>query len=900
MAQQQKTILVVGGGIAGMVTALHIAESGQRALVIDEALSIGGSLPLLDKTFPTDSCALCFSVPNPPAVCPFFECEHHPLIEIRTLTRLENLDGNPGALKATLQSEPRFVDPEVCTGCGLCQDVCPISVEARFQGGRWIGEAHKAIYLPFPQAVPAGFTVDPTACNRCHKCVSACPENAINLDDCSRTEIVEVGAVVLAPGFGPTDARLRSAYGYGEYPNVVTSMEYERMLSTSSPNHGGPFRPSDGRAPRRIAFIQCVGSRDQQSGVPYCSTVCCMITAKQISLTKSRDPEARMAVFTMDVRAGGRGYERYLAEVQAKTGVEYRRSLVSGVKLDPATQDLHLQYVEAGRAAIETFDLVVLSVGMVAPVQLHEMARRIDVELNDHGFVTTSGNRPVATSRPGVFVAGAFREPKDVAATVVEATAAAAQALETLGSPLEVRESVVAVTACETNFYDLTRAGVSADESETVLKAAVKVREGTQEEASPPIQVDKPEARALVLGGGLAGLTAALTLSAQGFETHVVERSDQLGGWQQRTWDGDIPWLEVLISEVESNPAIKNHLSSRLVKSNGRPGHRVALVASPNGRIQIPYGAMVVATGAQEHRPVDYGLESDPATITQGELGVMIQGWKKGHIPFDPPRSVIMIQCAGTRSWERPYCSKTCCGDALKNAIWLKETIPGMSVTIVFRDIVTPGFDESLYSQARGKGVLFLRHTRKREPIIRSREVTVFDDVLREEVRLHADLLVLSSGIISDPETPALADVLGLPMDEDGFFQPLNIKTQPMDLPCAGFYLAGLAGGPATLVETIEQGMGAGLRAGLFLRRSMETPLYLAAVNERICSGCGLCVDFCPVGARSIDPYEGVAQVDPWLCIGCGTCAAVCPSGASIQRFYETAGVLERLDAALG
>jgi heterodisulfide reductase subunit A len=983
MTREAQTILVVGGGIAGTAAALHITGAGHRVLLIDEAPTLGGALILLDKTFPTDSCGVCFMAPDPPAICPFLECERDPAVEIRPLTRLSALEGEPGTFRATLDTAPRHVDASRCTACGLCVDVCPETAGTGWLSSSWLGECHKAIYQPFPQAVPPTFVIDPVACTRCGRCVEVCPHDAIDLSAQPASEVVEVAAVILTPGFGPNNARVRGAYGYGEYPNVITSLEYERMLSTSSPSRGLPVRPSDGQPAQRIAIVHCVGSRDRLLGVPYCSSGCCMIAAKHASLTKRRAPAAEVAVFTMDVRAAGRTYERYLAGVKSQKGVTYRRSLVSGVKLDPTTQRLLLQYAENGRSLTEPFDLVVLEVGMIVPAGVREMAERIGIQLNEYGFAATVPHVPTATSRPGVFVAGAFREPKDVPATAAEATAAAAQALTLIGGPRTIEPAPEGQKVVTRSLYDQPRVGVFFDTSDQemmqslditslaeqagYLADVVHVGLSVEEEslhaavaehhlsqviiggrsarrnghypayiagvpvttvalgaadafahliwpalanqkalellgmaveqarwAVPlPVHVQKPEPRALVLGGGVAGLMAASTLSGLGFPTHLVERHDRLGG----KWEGGLPdWLSDLVARVETDPLITVHLHSSITAFQRRPGHLITTLNTPEGECSIVHGALVVATGAAHHEPAGFGV-NDSGIVLQPNLSRCISRWKtEGGVPS----SIVMIQCAGTRDADHPYCSKTCCADALRNAVTVKQIAPQTHVAIVFRDIVTPGFSEELYSEARRHGVLFLRYTPDKPPRVEGQKVVVHDDVLDEDITLDANLLVLSSGIVPHPDTPELARMLNVPLDEDGFFRPVNVKSQLMDLPYPGLYLAGLAGGPATLEESIEQGAGAGLRAALFLRRGLQSPTMLATVDERICSGCGLCVEVCPVDARTLDIERGVAQVDPLLCVGCGTCAATCPNGAAGQALYEARGILNMLDAALG
>lgn len=989
MIQEPRTILIVGGGIAGTAAALHVAGAGHRALLVDEAPALGGALLLLDKTFPTDSCGVCFMAPDPPALCPFLECERDPAISIRPLTRLEMLKGEPGDFKAMLTILPRGVDVERCTVCGLCVDACPEVIGAELLGAEWLGESHKAIYQPFPQAIPPAYVIDPGACTRCGKCVEVCPHHAIDLDAQPTTETVEVASVVLAPGFRPNNTGACEAYGYGAYRNVVTSLEYERMLSTGSPSKGLPIRISDGRPARKIAIIHCAGSRDQRYGVPYCSSGCCMIAAKQAALserrlTGRRVPGAQVDVFTMDVRAAGRSYQRYLAEVQSREGITYHRSMISDIMLDPSTQSLVLRYVEDGRPATETYDLVVLEVGMIVPQSVRELAERIGVAVNRYGFAATDNYAPVTTSRPGVFVAGAWREPKDVPSTAAEATAAAAQALALAGVlPIDQIEVDGQKTVTPT-IYQQPRIGVFIDVSDADLARSldtntlfeqtaglpdvVHVGQSTDEEAlraaiaehrlthlitggrsarhnghpstvegvpvtpialgaadafvhipwpalaghkalelvgmaveqarwaaARPMQAEWPEPRAVVLGSGAAGLLVAQSLAQQGFPVALVEQSGRLGGWLA---EGELPaYLADWIAEVEADPSITVYLDSRLKALDGRPGHLFGVLSTPEWEVDVTFGALVVATGAQEHRPDGYGNDA----VTQRELSGLIAGWEKSaNAPASVPASVVMIQCAGTRNAERQYCSKICCVDAITHALAIKRIAPETRVSILFRDIVTPGFSEDLYTEARRQGVLFVRHTLESLPRIDGHKVSVVDDVLRAEIILDADLLVLSSGIVPDPGAPALADVLGVELDGDGFFKPVNVKSQLMDLNYPGLYLAGLAGGPASPEETIEQGMAAGLRAALFLRRGLKTPAAIAVVDELICSGCGLCLPACPVDARHLDPEKGVALVDPWLCIGCGTCAAACPNGAAGQALYEARGVLNAVDAALG
>jgi heterodisulfide reductase subunit A len=924
--------------------------------------------------------------PETPALCPFLECEAEPRIQIRTLTRLSGLRGGPGAFTATLTTSSRQVDPERCTACGQCAAVCPEIAPAGHLRSEWLGETHAAIYLPFPQAVPRAYVIDPEACSGCGACREVCPTDAIHLNR-PTTSTVEVASVILSPGFGPNNPRLRGAYGYEQYANVVTSLEYERMLSTSSRSGGIPFRPSDGRPANRVAIIHCAGSRDTNVGVPYCSAACCMIAAKQASLTLRRSLNAQVTLFTMDVRAAGRGYEEYVRDLKATGRVTYRRSLVSSVKLEPVTDDLRLLFAEDGRTQSEVFDLVVLQVGMVVPSSVRALAQRLGVETDAYGFACTSGTDPVATSRAGVFVAGTFREPKDVPSTAAEAMAAAAAALRVAGgagtraeparvpaqgrTPLEPPRIGVFLDSCDPElsvldlpamaetirgWQDVVCVTLACDEA--AIKAAIdehhlthvvaggdsgrdfgarlscsecraavtlvglgslalfvqadaqaarrtalgllrQAVEHARWSGAESSDVSRPEPRAMVLGGGVAGLLAARQLAEFGYETHVVESAADAGGWLARGSGPEADWARALAGEVAGREHVQVHCSSELAGLQGQPGSYRAMTRGPEGETELVIGALVVATGAQPGRIVLPVAGNTTAVVSQDELESTLSEWKRrGPDPAAEPKSVVMLQCWGTRNESRPYCSRTCCTQALRSALEIRSLLPRTDVTVVYRDIVTPGLAEEWYRRARQAGVHFVRHGTA-EPAIEGGIVRVHDVVLGGEVLLPADLVVQSTGIVPADSTRATAERLGVRTGSTGFFDPVNIKSQGMDLPRPGMFLAGLAGGPATLEETIDQGVAAGLRAALYLGRAIRTSVSQARVNERICSGCGLCVEVCPMDARHLDPEKAVAVVDPWLCAGCGTCVAACPNGASDQAVYEARAVLAALDTAM-
>jgi heterodisulfide reductase subunit A len=432
--------------------------------------------------------------------------------------------------------------------------------------------------------------------------------------------------------------------------------------------------------------------------------------------------------------------------------------------------------------------------------------------------------------------------------------------------------------------------------AEGTLRRAVEHARWSDEEAS---EVSHPEPRALVLGGGVAGLLAARELADFGYETHVVDTASRAGGWLAKGSGSESEWAEALAEDVARREHVQMHCSSELAGLRGQAGSYRAILSAPDGETELVIGALVVATGAQPGETAPLAAAASMRVIAQDEFEACLSGWRNRTVdPGGTPGSVVMLQCSGTRNEARPYCSKTCCTQALKNALEFRSAFPLAEVTVVYRDIVTPGLAEEWYRRARRAGVHFVRRGAA-EPAFEDNGVRVHDEVLGREVLLPADLVVQSTGIVPAASTRALAERLGVRIGSTGFFEAVNIKSQGMDLPRPGMFLAGLAGGPASLEETIEQGIAAGLRASLYLGRAMRTSPSQARVNERICSGCGLCVEVCPVDARHLDPEKAIAVVDPWLCVGCGTCVAACPNGASDQAVYEARGVLAALDAAM-
>lgn len=998
-------VLVVGAGIAGMAAALHLAHLDFPVLLLDSAPAIGGSMHLLDHTFPTNSCGICLMLPHQPAFCPTFECDLHPNIRILPYTDLLSLEGSPGAFAATVRHKPRFVDPTRCTGCGLCAQVCPESRPHDHEG--WLAPT-RAIYRPAGlRAVPDTWLIDPQACTRCGQCVQACPTGAIDLDAAPIDETLSPAAVLLTPGFAPFDARIKGEYGYRVYDNVLSALEFERMVSLAGSSVAHLTRPSDGLPPRKVAFVHCVGSRDNLCGAGHCSSACCMFTAKQVALAKKLDPDLQVTVFFMDLRAFGKDFEAYIDDVQALPGVTYRRAMPSSVHQLQRSKELLVTYAAPdGKLQEEAFDLLVLAIGFAPPPGFQELGRSLGLDLNDYGFARSDAYHPTLTNRPGLFVAGAFREPKDIPETVAEAAAAAAEVAAFLhnqttspvlapsfeGRDLSDEESRTGVFVCACNgeldgldlpalveraralpgvefahllpmacspqgldaltqaiqdaaLNRVVLAGCShrlyADQFDDLMRRAhldprllarVNLRDQVAyPHAGAPAQADKALSlvamaaanlralsgvdafrltthqpltqSALVLGGGAAGLTAALQLARLGIPVHLVEREAQLGGqWRPIRYqvDGSDPQaaLHNLLDQVQTTEGLTLHLQTQLTALQGGPGRYRATLTGPEGEQTLEVGALVVATGGQPAPSTDYLYGQDPRVLTQRELEQQIADGTLARA-----RSVVMIQCAGSREPDRPYCSRVCCTQAVKNALQLKELRPDLDLYVLYRDIRTYGFREAAYQQARDAGVVFLRYDLPHKPQVAARaqglSVSLTDPVTHLSLELDADLLVLSTGI--DPnDQQLLASTLDVPLNADGFFQEEHPKMKPLDLAKGGLFVAGLAHSPRFLEETIAQAQGAALRAAAFLAPQQLTDRPTAVwVNERLCSFCGLCVEACPFQARVMNYDTRVADVDYALCQGCGVCAMVCPNKATLQKSLEHGQFLAMIDTAL-
>jgi len=423
-------VMVVGGGISGIQASLDLATAGFKVYLVEKSPTIGGHMAQLDKTFPTNDCSMCIESPK------FVECNRHPNIEILTYTEVDSVEGEAGNFKVTLVKKPRYIDESKCTGCTVCVEYCPVTYPDQFNQGI---SKNKAIHIYFAQAIPLVTYID-ESCRylkgkTCTICEGVCKNNAINLNQKPEKIEVKVGAVILAPGFEPFDPRVREEYHYGEFANVVTSLDYERLLCATGPYEGEILRASDKKHPHKIAWIQCVGSRQVlPGGNSYCSAVCCTYTQKQAILTKDHDADAECVIFHNDIRSYGKDFERFYQRAENLPGVRFIRSYTSIVREDPETKNVTVRYSTPDEGVKEEeFDMVVLSVGLTPPADFRELADKFGIELNSYGFCKVNPFNPMETSRPGIFISGAFQGPVDIPESVVTASGAGSQCGELLG-----------------------------------------------------------------------------------------------------------------------------------------------------------------------------------------------------------------------------------------------------------------------------------------------------------------------------------------------------------------------------------------------------------------------------------------------------------------------------------
>lgn len=925
---------------------------------------------------------------------------------------MKSVSGEEGNFEVKVVQYPRYVDPAKCIACGLCAEKCPTKVDNEYDAG--LGK-RKSIHVKYAQAVPLKYAIDPVNCifltkGRCKVCEKLCPAKAINFDDKEKELTLQVGAIIVSLGCEVFDPKAYNIYGYQRSPNIVTSLEFERMLSASGPFGGHLIRPSDKKEPKKIAWIQCVGSRDVHEGAKaYCSAVCCTYAIKEAVVAKEHSKEPLdTAIFYIDMRTYGKDFERYYNRAKEEAGVRFIKSRITQILPMKKTDDLFIHYTdEEGRRVAEAFDLVVLSIGIGVPKDAVDLAEKLDIHLDSYSFASTSSFEPARTSRPGIFVCGAFQAPKDIPSSVIESSASAAMAESLLASlrgsmtrTKEVPEEIdvhgesprvgVFVCRCGTNIagvldvpgiaeYAKTLPGVvyvednlfscSQDTQEKITKIIKEQRlnrvvvaacspltheplfqetvtnaginkylfemanirnqcswvhgadkEGGTEKAKdlvrmavakvslfeplsePVIAIDQ---HALVIGGGLAGMSAAKNLATQGYMTYLIEKGDALGGQARNlyhTWRGEDvqKHLDQLIQEVRSNPKIEVYLKAELKQVEGFVGNFKSTIQSNGTEKLLVHGVAIIATGASELKPDQYLYGQDSRVLTSLELDRRL-------IDLDASlkslRSVTFIQCVGSRIKERPYCSKVCCTHSVLCALKLKEMNPEMDVFIIYRDMRTYGLREDLYREARAKGVRFIRYDDQKElRVTRDQgdlQVLFTSSVLNREMEIRPDLLILATAIVPPKENP-VAKLFKVPVNSDGFFVEAHVKLRPIDFATDGVFVCGLAHSPKPIDESIAHGLGASARSVTLLsQKTMFGNAITAQINPETCVGCQGCLAVCPYEAIQYLEDKKICEINEVICKGCGACAATCPSASAQLKHFTSRQIYAQIEKAM-
>ena len=920
---------------------------------------------------------------------------------------------------------PFQIQTDICIACGACAFVCPTghikleditqhalkSIPSEYDMGL---KGRKPIYVPYPQAIPNTPAIDRSKCvhyktGGCKICTEFCEVHAIDHLQEDETIEFEVGAIILSPGCEVYDPGQHDVYGYKKSPNIVTSLEFERMLSSSGPLGGHLIRPSDGKELEKIAWLQCVGSRDVHIGARgYCSSVCCTYAIKEAMLAKEHCKSLTdAAIFYMDIRTHGKDFEKYYLRGKEQAGIRFVKTRITNITPAEGNGRQLIRYVDnSGQRVEEEFDMVVLSVGLGVGRDAIDLARNLEVELDHYDFAATDNFAPVQTSKAGIYVCGAFEAPKDIPSSVIESSAAAGaagaglnEARWTMTKTKEIPAQIdlsgepprigVFVCRCGTNIGGIVNVPkvvefgkhlphvVSSEESLFTCSqdAQEKMREIIKEQrlnrvvvaaCSPKthegifmenleacglnrylfemcnirnqdswVHSETPEIatqkaielvkmsvaraatlnileekkisvtqRALIIGGGVAGMNAALCLAEQGYEAVLVEKEEQLGGMALNiatTIQGaDVQaYLNELIQSVISHSRIQTLTQSIVVGFSGFKGNFTTEVLVGPGMYErkIDHGVVIMATGAGEYKPQEFLYGQDKRVVTQIELSQQIS--KNGAAELN---QVVMIQCVGSRNEANPNCSRVCCQSAIKNALSIKKLNPETEIYILYRDIRMYGLLEDFYREARKQGVAFFRFDPEDEPDVKLNAegivVSFNDPVLGRRFEVCADLLALSAGVVAE-DSEEIASILKLDRSMEGFLNEAHVKLRPVDMSTEGIFVCGTAHGPKLISESISMAYAAASRATTFLSK---TALTLSAVTAQVeqdkCAACLVCVRSCPYDVPVVNE-EGVSEIDEALCHGCGVCAAECPAKAIKLNWYEDNQIMCKVDALL-
>ncbi|MFX1337283.1 MAG: FAD-dependent oxidoreductase [Promethearchaeota archaeon] len=885
------SVLVIGGGIAGIQTSLDLTELGFKVYLVEREPSIGGHMAQFDKLYPQNDCSLCILAPKMVAVY------RNPNIKLLTLSEVKKVSGKVGNFTVSIIKNPRYVDETKCKGCGDCAARCP-KIEAPNAFDMNLGK-RKSIYMPFPQATPPVYMIDPELClyiNRevCGVCQKVCKGNAIDYNQKPQEIKINVGAIVVATGFDMLGEDLSPKWGY-QYKNVVNGLEYERILSPTGPFGPAILRPSDEQEPKKIAFIQCAGAGYLEENVPYCSRVCCMYIAKDAILTREYAQDSDVFVFRHNIRVFGKNFYEYTKKAQDEFNITYIPSSIDNIEEDPETNDLIIHYedLKVGKSKEFRTNMVILGSPLVPSKGSRELAKILDIDLDDNGFFKEKSyfNKSL-TQRDGIYMSGSCQYPMNISETVSDASAVASQ-VATLLKPTK---------------YSLTK------EREIDILPKEDIIEITP--------------RALIIGGGISGMTAALNISNQGFETIIVEKEKELGGnlnhinilypIQQEA----SKFLNNLKDDIQKNNNIRIFLDSKIAKINGTIGNYEISIAKSNNEIHdFKVGIIIVATGGKEFKPRGLYLYDEKNTniLTQMDLEKRLKSKDKSWL--DKIRHVTTIMCVGARQKDGySYCSNVCCSNTVKNVDILKKLKPEIENIVLFRELHLSKKEFEEFASKRKEIANYLKFDIGNKPEIskiqedpEKYEIKLRDYVNRNKnITFETDLIVLSTPMIPPDDLQELAGMLQVPLDDNGFFIEAHNKLRPLDFAAHGIFICGCAQWPKNVQDSIAEANGAAGRASRFLsaREISSTKLELLSfmlsiecffkdmkVNVEKCNGCGRCEEVCQFKAITLtevkQEFEDVsvptkkAFINPAICKGCGRCAATCRLKAINPRHYD-------------
>lgn len=981
-----KHVAILGGGAAGIASALALNDLGFHVSLVDKNSHLLGTIGQLDKQFPNDACGFCQLrsrvEPGVSELCLRRDLggKNLDIYNLSTLWNVEEIKGN--RFKLVFNQEPAYIIPDICVRCRKCEEVCPVEIPDEFN---LLGK-RKAVYTRYPMAIPSTWVIDGENCTRCGECVKVCPTNCIDLEMQPREISLEADAVVIATGFSPIDPSYLTELGI-RFPNVLTSLELERILSGYGPTRGELKRPSDGMRPGKIALVFCAGSRDRVH--PYCSAACCMYGAKEARMLREQYPDAEVTIFYMDRRGFGKSYYSYMEEtLPSVRWIPCRPAEIE----ESSDSNLLVHYEsEDGKFFKEEFDLVSLVVGQEG--RADDFAKLFKVETNE-GFIDIQKGSEINTANPRVFAIGSAGGPKDLPDSITEAQAAAGQiaallnvpknlsqptksvepfpkvgvvfdpvgdgegldkdAIKTFFSKRSIPAAFIDYTETENGLAELENfvrdneidrvviAGPNPNKAERILKekviqmgwhpaqlefvdfrepvlwghddpscfnqTAITLAHAHAEklrllsfDAAQPVQ---PFGRALIVGAGACGMWAAKLLADTGVSVILIEKEEELGGNALKlatTLEGfEVqPFLARLIKDVQESDKIELMTSTTLASIEGELGKYSCSLGKQDEEIIRGASVVLFTTGAREYEPREgefgHGLEN---VLGERDFAAMIARNEVSDL-----KSVVMIQCVGSRNEEHPYCSRVCCRRTLANAIALKEAHPQTEVTVIARDVMSWGLSELYYLKARDLGVNFIRYALDAPPRVSPGNgnlvVSVFDRLLDATVELAIDKVVLAHGIVASTQ-PIIYNGKPLDFDRFGFFAEVNPKFRTTELEVDGLFAAGLAKGPKRLSESLTEASAAAAKALVFLRSQKLAPkYYVARTNTRRCAYCGVCIDACPNRARVMDADIQSARVLESICQGCGICAGACPSQAAHLLNLESDQAFAMIDVML-